>query len=237
MPDDLGRVGVVVFAKTACPGTVKTRLIPALGPHRAADSHQALLDATLARVARMACASRTLALTPDRACKATSPQAHAVDRIVPQGAGDLGQRLARVTDALFTMESSPLIVLGADAPDLPLEIIQQAAASVVKGRFAISRSRDGGYCLIALPRPAPELFTRISWGGPLVADQTRAAADRAGLELVELEPWEDIDTIDDVKRLIERLRNVGDEALQRLRERLISATLKSGKRVTTDGGD
>jgi hypothetical protein len=69
---------------------------------------------------------------------------------------------------------------------------------------------DGGYYLLGLRRPAPELFERIDWGGVDVADQTRRRAAEAGVDLCELPPWYDLDRFDDLERAAHDLTKMTD---------------------------
>ena len=52
---------------------------------------------------------------------------------------------------------------------------------------------DGGYYLLGMTEPHAELFQRVSWSTERVIDETRERARQAGLDLVELEPWYDVD--------------------------------------------
>lgn len=216
-------IDIIVFAKAAIPGRVKTRLTPALSPDQAAWAHAAMVEAVVARVARIA-GRRWLAVTPDEA----HFDAEGFSQI-GQGTGDLGARLGRVTTAVWSIaDAAPprgLIVIGTDSPDLPIDRFVAAAAAVGAGRAAAVPAFDGGYCLIAAPRPAPALFAGIEWGTARVMAQTRAAAIAAGIALTELAPWHDVDTFDDLGALRRRITNTEDAALRRLRERLDSAKL------------
>ncbi|MBX9659736.1 MAG: DUF2064 domain-containing protein, partial [Nitrospiraceae bacterium] len=62
---------------------------------------------------------------------------------------------------------------------------------------------DGGYYLIGLKQPRPELFADIAWStdGVLAATQGKAAA--LGLKVALLPQWRDVDTIDDLQALID----------------------------------
>jgi rSAM/selenodomain-associated transferase 2 len=52
---------------------------------------------------------------------------------------------------------------------------------------------DGGYYLVGLKRPIPELFQGISWGGASVLDETLSAAKRLNLSVALLSPLPDVD--------------------------------------------
>jgi glycosyltransferase A (GT-A) superfamily protein (DUF2064 family) len=52
---------------------------------------------------------------------------------------------------------------------------------------------DGGYYLLGLKAPHAAMFRDIAWSTATVADATRERAREIGLDLVELEPWYDVD--------------------------------------------
>ena len=88
-------------------------------------------------------------------------------------------------------------LVSGDAPDYPPELITKALESTAD--VVIGPSHDGGYCLLRTRRPAPELFTGISWSTGDVLDQTIAAARRLGRTLELLEPHADVDTVADLR--------------------------------------
>ena len=60
-------------------------------------------------------------------------------------------------------------------------------------RVVLGGSEDGGYYLIGLKAAHPALFTDIHWSTATVYAETKAAVHRAGIELVELPLWYDVD--------------------------------------------
>lgn len=217
---------IVVFAKWPRPGHVKTRLTPALTPVQACHVHELMLNAVLDIVCALPAQRRFLAVSPDSARQQAAERWPALDAVVSQGPGDLGRRILRVSNEHFQRHAAePLLILGTDAPDLPRRAYREAAAALADRSAVICPSQDGGYCLIGVPEPLAALFAGIDWGSSRVAEQTRAAARASGVPLVELEPWEDVDTLDDVKRLVRRLAGAPEGPLGRLRRGLLSAKL------------
>jgi rSAM/selenodomain-associated transferase 1 len=183
---DAASARIAVFARYPLAGAAKTRLIPALGADGAAALHRRLVEETLAVV-------RASGL--DFALHGTgAPLADFAEWLGPgvplvaQGAGDLGARLARA--------ATPCILIGADCPDLAADHLQQAAAALAAGRAAIGPAEDGGYWLLALPRPCPQAFAGIDWGSERVFAQT---LPRLGEPLI-LETLADLDRPQDLLR-------------------------------------
>ena len=57
----------------------------------------------------------------------------------------------------------------------------------------IGPSEDGGYYLIGFKRAEPKVFERISWSTESVYAETVERVREAGIELVELPKWYDVD--------------------------------------------
>jgi glycosyltransferase A (GT-A) superfamily protein (DUF2064 family) len=62
---------------------------------------------------------------------------------------------------------------------------------------------DGGYYLIGLKHMVPDLFVGIPWSTDRVLAMTQEKATMLGLKTALLPPWRDIDTIEDLRALID----------------------------------
>jgi rSAM/selenodomain-associated transferase 1 len=116
---------------------------------------------------------------------------------------DLGARLVAAFDELLRV-SDRAVVMGSDCPDLDPETIRMAFAALDDHALVLGPARDGGYYLIGLKAPAPALFEGIAWGTERVLAETLERARRLGLATRSLEVLADLDTPDDLVRLIAR---------------------------------
>lgn len=220
---------LVIFARLPAAGCVKTRLAAALGDARAAALYEAFL-ADLADRLRGTCDRRAIAYTPDSPEARAYFQDLAADDYVlwPQPDGTLGVRLAECFDA-HLRHVRRVIVIGSDAPTLPAERIQEAAAALAASDCVLGPAVDGGYYLVALRRPCFELFTEIDWDGPDVLEQTVLRVQSAGLTLDVLSPWYDVDTVGDLHALrghLSALRASGVDPRVPRTERLLAAGMR-----------
>lgn len=193
-------VRVQVFARDPEPGRTKTRLVPALGAEGACRCYLCLLDATLASVRSAGLESFELWSDRPPQAAALGERASALGaRLRVQEGADLGVRMARALEDALAEDALPLLV-GSDLPGLTAAHLHAAAAALHDGAEAVfAPAEDGGYGLVGLTRPWPELFRDIPWGTDAVMAATRARA--AGRRLVELEPLWDVDEPADLARL------------------------------------
>lgn len=196
---DLHDVQIAVLAKAPVPGLAKSRLIPALGARGAARLQRQFTLRTLATTAAAQLGPVTLWCAPDsrhRFFKALHQRA-AVD-CVDQPAGDLGERM----HAAFAHHCArgPALLVGTDCPALQPGHLREAARRLCDGAEAVFQpAEDGGYVLVGLRRPQPQLFSGIVWGSGDVMASTRS---RAGtLRVSELETLWDVDVPADLARL------------------------------------
>ena len=195
------------MARAPQPGRVKTRLEPLLGPDGCA-MLQARLTARAARLAAKAAPGAAyVAVEPPDAAELMGDLVGDGVELFGQSGGTLGERLADATEQVF--ERSPgreVVVIGTDAPAIGTRHFGSALAVLASGRdAALGPALDGGYYLIALARPLPQLFAidASAWGGEEVLGLTLRAARAAELRVGLIEPARDLDTPGDAQALLE----------------------------------
>jgi rSAM/selenodomain-associated transferase 1 len=200
---------LVIFAKAPIPGQVKTRLCPPLTPDEAATLHGSFVLDTLERT-KAAAAKFKLPLDRYLACALSSTHAffkimeeRQGVRLIDQVGNDLGERMNHAFETLFARGYTRVLIVGTDAPTLPLEQYKQAVTLLDTHDLVLGPALDGGYYLIGLTRPIPNLFTGIPWSTDQVLKLTQEKAGQLGLKSALLAPWRDIDTIGDLDALIE----------------------------------
>jgi rSAM/selenodomain-associated transferase 1 len=186
---------VIILCKAPVAGAVKTRLMPAYTAAQAADLH-----AAMAR--RVAAHARSLfADVRVAADDVTHPFFASLGLpVVPQGDGDLGQRMAALSLAAFRESALPLLLIGTDAPHMPSSRLLAAAAHSARYAVVLGPVEDGGYDLIACRGHHPELFAGIRWGSGRVLADTLGRIEGLGLSHTLLDVSFDIDRPEDVAR-------------------------------------
>jgi glycosyltransferase A (GT-A) superfamily protein (DUF2064 family) len=96
------------------------------------------------------------------------------------------------------------VLIGADCPAQSVQDLERAARALDTHDVVVQPSWDGGYVLIGLREPHPELFEAIAWGSNQVLEQTRQRAASRGLALHCLRTVADLDTVADLQQARER---------------------------------
>jgi rSAM/selenodomain-associated transferase 2/rSAM/selenodomain-associated transferase 1 len=188
---------VLVMAKAPVPGEVKTRLEPLLGAAGCARLQRELTAAAVEFGRAVAPGATYLAIAGNSSVGVPDGV-----ELLGQRGGELGERLRNAVADVFDRHDGPLVVIGSDCPQLG-EAHAEAALGALADDYgaAIVPAVDGGYCMLALARPAPELLRlpADAWGGPHVLDLTLATARAHDIEIAILAPERDLDTPDDAR--------------------------------------
>jgi rSAM/selenodomain-associated transferase 2/rSAM/selenodomain-associated transferase 1 len=115
-----------------------------------------------------------------------------------QGSGDLGQRMAIALQQALEAGARRVVLIGSDCPFLTPTLLDQAFEALQHHDLVLGPALDGGYYLIGLRYPCPDLFQSVDWGTERVLDQTRAIAQRLNLRWQELTPLRDLDRPEDL---------------------------------------
>jgi hypothetical protein len=125
-------------------------------------------------------------------------------RLFPQQGDTLADRMRNAFERLFAAGYSGVVMIGSDLPSLPASYVARAFQCVRDRRDAVvcGPASDGGYYLIGLCRLCPALFTSVAWSTADVLTTTTSIAERCGLTVLFVAPWHDVDTVDDLRRVL-----------------------------------
>ena len=195
-----------VFAKYWQPGTVKTRLAASIGHQSAADLYRLLLELVLDRATQEFSGKRILAFSPPDQKAAFDELVGAEWQLKAQSQGNLGARMSHFFECAFADNSSKVVLLGSDSPDLPAGTITNAFRALDVATVVLGPSEDGGYYLIGMREFVPQVFHDIDWSTGRVYKQTTARLT-PDVNWQALPMWYDVDEVVDLRRLRTTLAN------------------------------
>jgi rSAM/selenodomain-associated transferase 1 len=187
-----------MICKAPRPGVSKTRLIPTLGPKRAADLSRAFLIDLASTIVEV---GATHGAQGYAVCSPASAAAELADFLPPsfgyliETDSVLGAVLDRATVALFSRGHAGVILVNGDSPTLPQQILAKTIECLRRpdAEVVFSPALDGGYTLIGLKAHAPHVFADIPWSTDRVLSMSLLRAAEAGLRVELIDPWYDID--------------------------------------------
>jgi len=212
---------LAVMSKAPRAGKVKTRLAPALGFEGSAAINVCFLRDTTRNIAEVAEQMRVSPLRPpafgrdensvvgegDAAaaglvCYTPVGDEVAFDGLLPEGfaliaqRGDgFGERLLLAAEDILACGYGAVCLIDSDSPTLPAAVLRGAVEALARpgDRVVLAGSEDGGYTLIGMKRAHAAPFERITWSTGSVYAETVERVREAGIELVELPIWYDVD--------------------------------------------
>ena len=186
---------LIVFSKNPVAGLVKTRLAASIGAAEALLVYEELRMIT-EKVTAAADCTRTVFYSdyiPEEDLFLNgSTDAHLQD------GADLGERIHRAFLKGFGLGFRQVVLIGTDCPELSSFLVDSAFDALDGHDAVIGPARDGGFYLVGLNRPLPELFLGRKWSTPEVLRESLRIIRERKMELAILPALSDIDTVDDL---------------------------------------
>jgi rSAM/selenodomain-associated transferase 1 len=217
---------LAVLAKAPIPGSVKTRMVPPLTHEQAAELSRALLLDQLDHLTELGDVDLYVAFTPIDAKSLMKSIVPASFQCFHQRGDDIGERMYEVFAELWRRGHRNSILIGSDLPVVPLVFFRDAFKVLEREdrQLVLGPSEDGGYYLVGMNQPTPEIFEGMAWSHDQVLAQTTEKLSRLGIDFRLLPGWFDLDTIED----IERLRAEPDPAIRAAMRRTVDYLRRLG---------
>jgi len=200
MDKEPAKLLLVVVAKAPVPGMVKTRLFPHFTPEEAVDLYRCFLQDRIMTISTLTDVDLALAYTPADARDVFAPFSRDGISLFSQKGKDLGERLNNIFLEKLAGGYDAVSIIDSDTPDLPQFTIQESFKRLLSNRADVvfGPCRDGGYYLVGMCKPHPELFDDIPWSTATVLSNTLEKAEKLGVKTGLLPWWNDLDTFEDL---------------------------------------
>jgi rSAM/selenodomain-associated transferase 2/rSAM/selenodomain-associated transferase 1 len=197
------REALVVMARVPSASRGKSRLTRELGGGHL-ELAQALLLDTLHAAGGVAAEDLFVAVEPAESIGEMRALLGDRARLLPQQGDTLGDRMRNAFECLFMAGYSSVVMIGSDLPSLPTSHVTQAFRRLRDrpDALVLGPANDGGYYLIGMRRLWSALFTSIPWSTADVLTTTTSIAEKCGLPVSFVSPWHDVDTVDDLRRVL-----------------------------------
>jgi uncharacterized protein len=181
---------LIIFYRNPELGKVKTRLAKTLGDEKA-----------LAIYLRLS--SHTRAITENLAIDKVIYYSNFVDTedVWPnttfqkklQNGNDLGEKMNNAFVEGFQSGYERVCIIGTDCFELSRDIIKQAFDQLHTNDAVIGPAKDGGYYLLGMKKPIPELFKNKAWSSDTVVTDTIQNFKDLSIIYTQLEVLTDVD--------------------------------------------
>ena len=185
---------LIIFTKNPELGKVKTRLAKTVGDQNALEIYKLLLQHTM---------EITKNLKVDKYVF-YSENIHKKDIWNPdifrkklQSGNDLGERMSNAFSEVFSMGYEMAIIIGSDMFDMKTQDLEIAFETLQNHSFVIGPAVDGGYYLLGMKEPNPNIFRDKKWSSDTVLKET--LDDLIQQDYILLKERNDIDHYEDLK--------------------------------------
>ena len=199
-------IDILLFARLPVLGKVKTRLRDALAENEILTLYEAMFKRVAGLLDESNLAKLQLWLDTDSVEEneffLDLPGSFNMNEQVGE---DLGEKMNfAINKSFVSNDSKYALLLGTDCPAMTYDYLDKALRLLSDGtKLVLGPAEDGGYVLIGVNKPYPELFQDIQWGTNKVLEETIQKAKNIGVDYVCLEPLWDVDRPEDLWRLSE----------------------------------
>lgn len=199
---------LIVFAKLPRAGEVKTRLGREIGMEEACRVYEEFARHAFSIASVLQDEQITVYLRYASGAEESAVRAwvgHGFRYAAQEGAS-LGDRMRSAFRDAFADGAQEAIIIGTDVPELDADTVRAGFAKLRSCDVVIGPSGDGGYYLLGMKARPHDIFAGISWSTGSVLQETRSLLDRLGLTTGLLPALSDIDTFDDYRSYLQRIR-------------------------------
>ena len=194
---------LIVFVRNTQLGTVKTRLAATVGDQMALKIYRLLLKHTAQEVNKVSADKKVFY---SEYIKGVDIWGEMNFLKGLQSKGNLGQRMESAFKTAFAKGYKNVVIVGSDLYSLKSSHIETAIKQLKKNEVVLGPAADGGYYLLGLKMSLSALFCNKQWGSATVLEDT--LNDLKSSSVFLLEPLNDIDTFEDLKKEPELLKKL-----------------------------
>ena len=200
---------LVVVAKEPVPGKVKTRFYPELSSLDAALLYRCFLQDRIEEISTLTGIDIAIAYTPEEAGETFAAFALDGFELFAQRGENLGERLHNIFLDKFDRGYTAVSIVDSDSPDLPKSVMEASfqLLSTKQAEVVFGPCHDGGYYLVGMRKPHPELFRNIPWSTENVLSASLEKARKLGINVKLLTRWNDLDTFEDLLAFYNKHKN------------------------------
>lgn len=201
---EIGERALIIMAKAARAGHVKTRLAAILPADAVVDLYRCLIEDTLA-LARSVSTDALAIVCPTSDVADLASWLPAIEIVGQEGNG-LAAGLVSAFRIFIGRGYRRVVALDGDSPQLPTDALENAFRLLDGADVVVGPTMDGGYYLVGSATSQVDLFNTQKIGTGSAFDSLVASARGLGLRVALTETGYDVDEAEDLTRLARELR-------------------------------
>ena len=201
MPTEKKDTAIIVFTKFPVEGKVKTRLAKNMGNKFAVSFYRVCAEHTFKELEKVKETGSELFLfcSEENEIEQVMKWVGKDFNYYSQQGSDLGLKMYNAFDTVFKLGHKKVIIIGTDAPDVSMKIVQSAISVLDNYSVVIGPANDGGYYLLGFKSKLIDLFSGIEWSTNSVFDNTIKKLSNYKMNYFILDELTDIDTLEDLQ--------------------------------------
>lgn len=201
MPREEKDTAIIVFTKFPVEGKVKTRLAKNMGNKFAVSFYRVCAEHTFKELLKVKERGSEIFLfcSEENEIEKVMKWAGNNFNYYSQQGIDLGLKMYNSFETIFKKGYKKVIIIGTDAPDFSINIVQSAISVLDNYSVVIGPANDGGYYLLGFKSKLIDLFSGIEWSTNSVFDKTIEKLNNSKTNYFILDELTDIDTSEDLR--------------------------------------
>jgi len=202
---EIGERALIMMAKAARVGHVKTRLAASLPAEAVVDLYRCMIEDTV-DLARSVSTDALAIVCPTSDITDLISWLPAIEIVGQQGYG-LAAGLVSAFRVFIDRGYRRVVAIDGDSPQLPPETLDKAFRLLDEADVVVGPTTDGGYYLVGSTTVQAELFDTQRMGTGRALDSLMASAQGLGLQVALTETLYDVDEAEDLGRLARELHS------------------------------
>ncbi len=194
----MNKNALIIIAKHPEAKNVKTRLKGHLPDKKLIELYTSLFEHTVKKLQSMPGVDTFIAFALHKSREYFS---RFKINLIPLADSNLGDNMYRAFTEILDIGYQKAVLVGADIPELSPLIILKAFDLLSQHDLVYGPAMDGGYYLIGMKRLIKEVFENVPWSSNKTLKKSLEQAKKYGYNVAFTEMLNDVDTIEDVKRI------------------------------------
>ncbi|WP_099203364.1 TIGR04283 family arsenosugar biosynthesis glycosyltransferase [Miniphocaeibacter massiliensis] len=196
---------IIIFTRVPLAGKTKTRMMPALTPMECEQLHISFLK-DIKQECEKVSTDIFVAFTPEDKEKKLVKILGDDKIYFSQKGNDFGEKMYNAIKFVLDKNYKSCVLIGTDIPEIKKEYLENAFKGLNNKDIVFGPTKDGGYYLVGMNKPIEEAFKNQIYGKGTVLENTVFRLKNKNFKIEYVKELSDIDTIDDLRKFRNRIR-------------------------------